>query len=171
VERLNRQILYLQAGFSGPRSRRSSMQASAGRPYLRERGSDVRPTMASRFCKSNSGMPPRFMSSFQTNSNHAVYGALSDRSLKRRTGSSGEYRRLPAMLILAGLLLTVGAAAYAQSMPSNNVFRRGWLGAPASQGVPHAIAAGDRDGSRARERDNGEASRAMQPLPQVITDQ
>jgi len=111
------------------------------------------------------------MSSFQPNSHRSVYGALSDRGLKRRTGSSGEYRRLPAMLILTGLLLTLGAAAYAQSTPSNNVFRRGWLGAPASQGVPHAIAAGDRDASRAREWDDGEASQAIQSLPQVTADQ
>jgi hypothetical protein len=126
----------------------------------------IRPDQGEPLLQVNSGgRHPRSMSSFQPNSYHPVYGALSDRNLKRRTGSIGEYWRLPAMLILTGLLLTVGAAAYAQSTPSNNVFRRGWLGAPASKGVPHAIAAGDKDASRARERDDGEASQAIQSLP------
>ena len=37
----------------------------------------------------------------------------------------------PIMLILAGLLLTIGAAAYAQGNPSGSKFvHRGWMGRP-----------------------------------------
>jgi hypothetical protein len=38
--------------------------------------------------------------------------------------------KLPAMLILAGLLLTIGAAAHGGNSSSGKFAHRGWLGRP-----------------------------------------
>jgi hypothetical protein len=105
-----------------------------------------------------------------------VHDTPNDRSLNLHIGWTDNYRRLPAMLILAGLLLSIGAAAYAQSTPSSsNVLRRGWLGAPASKGAPQSIGLGNRNasgiGDGVRDRDDRETNQAMQPLPHPITDQ
>jgi hypothetical protein len=64
--------------------------------------------------------------------------------------------KLPAMLILAGLLLTIGAAAFGQGNASSGKFaHRGWLGRPTYTGFVDPIhpkqnsrrGSGDADGT------------------------
>ena len=90
--------------------------------------------------------------------------------------SADTYRRLPAMLILTGMLLIVGASAYAQSMTfSSNALRRGWFGAPASRGIPQTIGVGNGNrsaiGDSLRDREDEQTNQALQPSPRAITDQ
>jgi hypothetical protein len=101
---------------------------------------------------------------------------LQDRISEWRTGWADNYRRLPAMLILASLLLVIGATAYAQSPPSSsNALRTGWFGAPASKGAPQAIGVGAKNAPGiddcVRDRDERETNQAMQPMPHAITEQ
>jgi hypothetical protein len=119
----------------------------------------------------------RSMREFSPDRPNTVHDVLNGWMFTWRTCWADNYRRLPAMLMLAGLLLSIGAAAFAQgTLSSSNVLRRGWLGAPASKGTPHAIrirvpepASGIGDG--ARDGDDRETNQAMQPSPHPITDQ